>query len=199
MEMELNKLIDKIKREGVQKAQTEGDNIINEAQERARNIIADAKRQKADIIKEADVQTRNFRDAAEKALKQSARDVLLTLRERVTEFFDRIVREKVSGQLTTEVLKNIIVKAVENFSKESTLDIEVLVNEKDRDKLKKALFSALSKEAKARLTVKGTRAIEKGFRIGEKGKESYVDFSDAAITEAFKRYLNPRLVEILDE
>ena len=56
----------------------------------------------------------------------------------------------------------------------------------------------MSKEANAHLTFKGAKGIGGGFRIGERGKESYFDFSDEAIAEAFKRYLNPKLVEALD-
>ena len=120
------------------------------------------------------------------------------MRERVIEFFDRIVKDKVSGELGANVLGEIIIKAVENLKRDSSFDIEVLVNEKDRKKLEKMLFSALSKEAKNRIKITGKKGLEKGFRIGEKGKDSYFDFTDEAITEAFKRYLNPKLVQLLD-
>ncbi|MDB4349633.1 hypothetical protein OAA99_01620 [Omnitrophica bacterium] len=198
METELNRLIDKIKKEGVEQAEKDAGDIIDQAEAKAKGIIADAERRRAEIIEKAEAQAQDFRTTSERALKQAARDVLLTLRERVTEFFDRIVKEKVSGELTLDVLGEVIVKAVGNFRKDSDLNIEVLVNEKDRDKLEKILFSALNKEAKRRFTLKGVSNIEKGFRIGEEGKDSYIDFSDEAITEAFKRYLNPKLVEILD-
>ena len=198
MELELKNLIDKKKKEGVDEAQKDADNVIKEAKGKAKKIIEDAEKRKADILKEAQTQAQHFRDSSEKALKQAARDVLLTLRERVTDFFQRVVKGKVSAELTPGVLKEVIIRAVENFRKDGVLDIEVLVSEKDRNKLKIALFSALSQEAKKHLTLKSSKGIEKGFRIGEKGKDSYFDFTGEAITESFARYLNPKLREILN-
>lgn len=198
MEMELNNLIDKIKREGVREAQKDADKVLAAAQEKAKEIIEAAQTKRADIIKDAQIQAKDFRNSAEEAVKQAARDVLLALRGRVTELFERVVKDRTSRELTADVLKEIIVSAVRNFRKGGVLDIEVLVAKNDRDKLQKSLFSALAKDLKAHLTVTGTSGIEKGFRIGEKGKDSYFDFTGEAIAESFTRYLNPRLVETLN-
>lgn len=198
MEVELNNLIDKIKKEGVEQAENNAKALTREAQGKAKKIVADAQRRKDEIIKEAEVQTQNFKKSAEKALKQAARDVLLTLRERVTEFYYRIVKEKVSESLTPEVLKEIIIKTIGNFRKDNILDIEVLLSKADKVKLEKSLLSALRREAKKHFSIMDSANVEKGFRIGEKGQDSYFDFTDEAITEAFKRYLNPKLLEILD-
>ncbi|UCD54678.1 MAG: hypothetical protein JSV93_03915 [Candidatus Omnitrophota bacterium] len=196
MEMELNNLIDKIKREGVEEAEKEAGELVSDAQGKARQIINTAESEKADIIKQAEGEIRNFRKNAEKAVKQAARDALLNLRERVNEFFVRMVKDKISGELTPEVLKEVIIKAIANFRKDGTSDIEVLVSKKDRDELQKSLFKALAKDIK--LTLTGAPGIEKGFRIGEKGKDSYFDFTGEAIAESFTRYLNPKLAEMLN-
>jgi len=198
MEMELNNLIDKIKKEGVEKAENDAGNIVKEAEAQARKIIEDAEKQKADLIKEGEKRQAAFKASTEEALKQSARDALLALRDRVTEFFGRVVKERVSEALTDDALKEVIVQAVESCIKKSSMDIEILLADKDKRKLEKVLFSALTKEAKDRLKVKSSKSVEKGFRIGEEGKDSYLDFTDQAIADGFKRYLNPRLVEMLD-
>jgi len=198
MEMELNNLIDKIKKEGVEKAENDAGNIVKEAEAQARKIIEDAEKQKTDLIKEGEKRQAAFKASTEEALKQSARDALLALRDRVTEFFGRVVKDRVSEALTDDALKEVIVKAVESCVKNSSMDIEVLLADKDKRKLEKVLFGALTKEAKTRLKVQSSKSIEKGFRIGEKGKDSYLDFTDQAIADGFKRYLNPKLVEMLD-
>ena len=59
-------------------------------------------------------------------------------------------------------------------------------------------FRELAKEAKQSVTIKGSKKLKKGFRIGKKGEESYIDFTDEALAEAFRKYLNPKLVEKLD-
>ena len=198
MEMELKNIIDKLKKEGVEEAEKTATDIRGAAEKEAEEILKSAEEKAASLAKDAESKVQSFQKNSEKALKQAARDVLLTLREQASAFFERIVKEKVSSELATTVIREAIVKAIGNLKKDGMLDIEVMVNEKDRDKLEKALFSSFGKEAKKHLTVTGKKTIEKGFRIGEKGKESYFDFSDEAITEALKRYLNPKLVEILD-
>ncbi|NQT23087.1 MAG: hypothetical protein HQ579_06600 [Candidatus Omnitrophica bacterium] len=198
MEIELNNLIEKIKKEGVDKAEKDANSIINQAKEKANGIIRDAEEKKAEIIKEAELCVSQLKKTQEKALKQAARDILLTLRGRVIEFFQRVVKEKVADQLKSDVLKEIIVKTLSNFRKDQELDVDILLSKEDKEKLKKYLFDALSQEAKKHITLTPVKGIEKGFRIGEKGKDSYFDFSDEAIAEAFARYLNPQLVEILD-
>ncbi len=198
MEKELNNLINKIKQEGVEQAEKDAGNVVSHAREEAKEIIKAAEREKADIINDARIEAGNFRKGAEAAVKQAARDVLLGLRGRIAELFTRVVKDNISGELTPDVLKEVIVSAVRNFRKGEALDIEVLVSKKDRDRLQKSLFSALAKEAKERLTLTGAPGIEKGFRIGEKGKDSYFDFTGEAITESFTRYLNPKLVETLN-
>lgn len=198
MEMELNSLINKIKQDGVQAAQRAAEEITKNAQEQAEKIIRDAQKKKAEIIAQAQEEAQAFRHSGEKALKQSARDVLLLLRERVMDFFDRIIKKEISEQLSFEVLEKAIVKAVENYRRDGILDIEVLVSPEDRKKLEKTLFQELTKQAKQSVELKGAENIHKGFRIGQKNKDSYLDFSDEALAEAFKRYLHPQLAEKLD-
>lgn len=198
MEMELNKLIEKLKRDGVQEAEKDRDNIIKKAEEEARAIVENAKKNQQEIIASGQAKVKSFREAAEKALRQSARDVLLTLRERVTKFSNNLLMEKITGDLLDDILKDLIIKAVQNFRRDSDLDIEVLVSPNMAKPLEKAVLKALNKEAKDALTIHGTPGIKKGFRIGEKGKDSYIDFSSNAIAEAFIKYLNPGLVERLN-
>ena len=198
MEMELKDLIDKIKKDGVEQAESDASAVMEQAQAKASKILEDANKQKESILKEAESTASAFRKSTEQALKQSARDVLLSLRDRVGEFFARLVKEKVKDELNQGALKDIIVKTVDHCVSKGSVDIEILVNDKDKAVLEKALFSALAKDIKEKVTVKGSKAVDKGFRIGEKGKDSYLDFTDQAIAEGFRRYLNPKLIETLD-
>ncbi|MFA5369439.1 MAG: hypothetical protein WC300_01790 [Candidatus Omnitrophota bacterium] len=140
----------------------------------------------------------NFRQSSETALKQAARDALLMLRVRVSEFFARVVKNQVARELQPDTLKDIIMKAVEYSVKQGVTDIEVVLNENDKKALEKVLFEALRKEARAQLSLQEKSGIDGGFRIGAKGTGSYIDFTDHAIAEGFRRYLNPKLIDALD-
>jgi len=198
MEMELNSLIDKIKKDGVQAAEKQAGDIVNRAEAQAKKIIDDAEKKKSAALEDAKRRIAGMQSAQEAAVRQAGRDVLLMLRERVADFFYRIVNRQVEEALKPDTLKDVIIKAVENFKKDGFLDVDIMVSREDRARLEKTLFAALGAEMKGRVKLSESALIKKGFRIGERGKDSYFDFTDEAITEAFKKHLNPKLVELLD-
>jgi V/A-type H+/Na+-transporting ATPase subunit E len=198
MEADLKNLIDKIKQDGIAQADTDAAKIIKDAQAKAEEIVKQAAREGQDIISNAKQEAEKFKKASESALKQAARDALLALRVRASEFFARVVKDKVSEELTPDVLKDIIVKAVEHAMKEGVAEIEVVLSDKDKKVLEKTLFTALRKEARERVLLQQKDGVQGGFRIGAKGAGSYLDFTDGAIADGFKRYLNPKLADALD-
>lgn len=198
MTMELDNLIQKIKEEGVEEAKRRSEEIMEEAENEAKRILGDAQQKKATIIREGEKRALALTKNGEEALRQSARDVLLSLRQRIIELFDCVTKESVSKELTQESLSGLIAKAIENFKREEELDIEVLLSKHDKAALEATLLKRLKERLKKGVTFKVASAINKGFRVGEKGKEFYYDFTDDAIKEAFGLYLNPKIKEILN-
>jgi V/A-type H+-transporting ATPase subunit E len=197
MEMDLKTIIDKIKEEGVGEAEREAADITQQAKKKADDLTKEAERKKEEDIKQAEQEAARFRKNAEEAIRQASRDVLLSLREQIIALFDRVAKREVAAQLSPTALKEMIVALAEKFKKEGQLDVEVLLSEKDKKELEKALFSALKDEMKKGVTLKTSPGVEHGFRIGRKGESSYYDFTDEAIAEAFMTHLNPKIVEIL--
>jgi V/A-type H+/Na+-transporting ATPase subunit E len=198
MEADITKLIEQIKQDGVEQAQAEAAKIIKDANAAAEEMIEQAREEGRNIIAHANKQAENLQKASDIALKQAARDTLLTLRARVSEFFARVVKDKVAEQLQPEALKDIIQKVVEYSIKQGIADIEVILSDKDKQVLEKTLFGALRKEARERVQLQQNKSVQGGFRVSAKGIGSYLDFTDQAIAEGFRRYLNPRLADALD-
>ncbi|MFQ5951864.1 MAG: V-type ATP synthase subunit E [Candidatus Omnitrophota bacterium] len=197
MEMDLQNIIDKLKQEGVGEAEKKAEDIIHQAEKKALSIAEEAKGREEEIIRKAEQEAERLRKNGEEAVRQASRDVLLSLREQITGLFDRIVRQEVAGQMSPAVLKEMIVKLASKFEKDETLDVEILLSEKDKKDLEKTLFAALKGEMKKGITLKASPKVEHGFLIGIKGKSSYYDFTDEAIAEAFMAHLNPKITEIL--
>jgi V/A-type H+/Na+-transporting ATPase subunit E len=198
MEADLKNLIEKIKQDGITQAESDAAKIVKDAQNKAEEIIQKAQKQGQEIIDKAEKEIENLKKASNTALKQAARDALLALRVRVSEFFARVIKEKVAEELSPDTLKDIIAKVVENSMKEGVAEIEVVLSEKDKKALEKTLFSALRKEARERVLLQEKQGIQGGFRIGAKGAGNYLDFTDGAIADGFRRYLNPKLADALD-
>ncbi len=199
MELELKNIIDKIKEEGVTAGETRAEEIVAEAELAAKNILKEAEVKKNEILKDAQKEAQGLNSKAEEAVRQSARDVVLGLKEDIIAVFDRVIKKEVAAQLSPDILKEMIVKLAENVVKNESFDVEILLNKEDKQKLEQTFLKDVQEEFKKGVTLTMSGKVEKGFRIGEKDKNSYYDFTDEAIAEAFKAYLNPKMVQILSD
>ena len=111
--------------------------------------------------------------------------------------FDSILKRDVAEKLSTDILKDMIIRLVEGIAKKKNFEVEILLSEKDKKQLEDVLLKELKKETGKSVTLKVSSSVEHGFLIGEKDGSSYYDFTDEAITEAFKTYLNPKITQIL--
>lgn len=196
--MELKNIIDKIKEEGVTEAEKQAAAILAEAEGKQKEVRDAAEKEKQAIIKSAKEEAENLKSNAEEALKQASRDVLLALRERIIALFDKITKAQIADDLSPELMKEMLVKLAENMPKKESSDLEILLSEEDKGKVEKGLAARLQKELAQGVTIKVSKAVEHGFRIGEKGTNAYYDFTDEAVAEAFTSYLNPKIAKMLE-
>lgn len=198
MEMELKNIINKIKEEGVGEAEKEAGNILNQAKEKAADIVTQANKSREETIKLAEKEAQKLKSNAREAIKQASRDVLLGLREDIILLFEKVLKQEIKTALPPEALKDIIIHLAEKFKESGQVQIEVLLSKKDKLELEKLSLSKLKTQAAKGIVLKASDKVESGFRIGEEGGNAYYDFTDEAIKEAFKAFLNPRIAEILD-
>ena len=196
MDVKLEKLIEKIKKEAVDEARKEADAILDEAKKGAASLRKKAEKEAEDAIRDAEKKIEQFQKNSQLALQQASRDSMLLLKERITSLFDGVFKREVSASLTPAFLKTLIEEIVGSWSKDR--DVEVQVGEKDREKLEHALFEGLKKDMKEGITLKPSGDLTGGFRIGLKGEDVYYDFTDESIAEMLRSFLNPKLNEILN-
>lgn len=197
MEMDLSNLIEKIKTEGVSEAQRQAKEITEGAEAQAHAILEKAKKEKDLILKQAHQETDSLRRNTEEMLKQSAANTVLSLKEQITALFDKVLKGTVEEQLSDGILKEVIVKAIEAFKAKGAAELDIILSEKDKDALEKIVLSEFSQAAQKGITFKVSSSVEKGFKIQQKGKDFYYDFTSEAISEALALYLNPKLSSLL--
>jgi len=197
MDVKLENLIERIKKEGIEGAQQMSDEIVEKAKGEADSIIDHAKKEAEKIVEEGRQQATQFQENAELALRQAARDCELLLRGKFTELFERVFKKEVSKSMTPDFLKDLILKIVDKWSDD--VNAEIILSKKDRKQLEDLLFSSLKDELKDSITIKVSSDISRGFRFGLKGEDLYYDFSDESIAEMLRTFLNPRLKQILDK
>lgn len=197
MEVKLEGLIEKIKKEGIAAAQLRAEEIEQTARAQAQKIIEEAQQEAARFVADAQHQADKIKANATAALTQAARDLSLTVKEELVNIFDRILKAGVDEALDAEFLKTLLLKVVDNWSPAKDVVLEVYVSEADKRKLTDSVFAEFKKKAKNNIEIKANRSIDQGFRIGVKGQALYYDFTDESILAVLKKFLNPALAAVL--
>jgi V/A-type H+-transporting ATPase subunit E len=199
MDSQLNELIETIKRDGVQTAEKQAEQIIAAATERAEKITSDAEHRAQTIIAEANTQKEKIELSGNEALKQAARDMVLGVEAQLGSLFGVVVTSTVEQALNDEVLKRAIIAVVETWAKEGETDIAILLSDGDRAQLESSLRGELSQRLAAGAEIRSSNAVKSGFRVEMRDGTVYYDFTAEAIAEALSAYVGPRLGKLLRE
>ena len=197
MDVKLDSLIEKIKKEGIEEAQQTSDDLIKDAKSKAASIVDQARKESEKIVGDGNRKADQFRVNAEADIRQAAKNTELLLKEKINNLFDNVFKQEVAKQMKPDFLKELILKIINSWAKDSKVD--VVVSDADKGKLQSILFSGLKGKLKDSITLKASKDVSKGFRIGMKDDQVYYDFSDDTIADVLKTLLNPSLKEILDK
>ena len=196
MDVKIENIIEKLKKEGVEKAQKDSEQILADARKKADQIIAKAQKDADKIVDDARKQAASFEESSRVALKQAARDGELLLKRRINALFDTVFKSSTSEALKPDFMQKLIAKLVEQWSEK---DLEVSVSEADLKPLQRLLFAGVQKKVKSGIDLKASADLQHGFRIGIKGDNVYYDFTDDSIVEILRMSLHPRLKKMLDQ
>ena len=200
MDVQLQELIDKIKKDGVAAAETSASEKIAAAEKEAAKIVANAKEEADKIIKQAKDETARMEKASEDAIAQASRNLLLTFRKSVENELAAIVSAETEKAYDAKLLGALIPETVKEWAKKSDAsDLSVILNEKDLKSLESNLKTALKDKISEGLTLKADNSIGGGFRIGVKDGAAFYDYSAEAVADLFSAYLNPRVAAIMKE
>lgn len=200
MDVQLQELIDKIKKDGIASAEQEANTIKENAKKEADSIIADAKVKAEGIIKEAQAENTRLEKASIDAIKQASRNLLISFRDGITAELSALVESNTNTVYTKELMEKLIPETVKAWANKSDVsDLSVLLSENDLNSLKGSLTSSLKSEIEKGLEVKPDKTLAGGFRIGMKDGSSFYDYSAESVAELFSSYLNPKIAQIMKE
>lgn len=195
MEVHVEQLIDRIKAEGVEKAEAEARRIVQEAEEAARHKLSEAEHQAENIRQQARADADRFQASAEAAVRQAARDLLLQVEDQLRRMLDAVTREQMAAALVGETLGKAVVTLLQNWSPQKGDDIAVLVPEEQLKAVEAAVASGLSDKLRGGVTIQPVPGLSAGLQVREQGGSVYYDFSSAGIAEIMGGFLNSRLSE----
>ena len=200
MEIQLQELIDQIKKEGVEAAEAQAVSILESAKAQAEKIISDANAKANKILADAKNENERTVRSGEDAIRQAGRNLLISFRESVTKELNAIIGENVSSVYSSDALSQLIVKAVESWlSKPDVTDISVILGNDDLARLEASLLSGLKAKMLNGVTLKANDNFDGGFRIAINDDGAYYDYSKDAVTDMLSNYLSPKLTALLKE
>jgi len=200
MEIQLQELIEQIKKDGVEAAETQAEAILVSAKAEAEKIIADAKAQADKMIADAKSENERTVKSGEDALRQAGRNLLISFRESVAREIKAVVGDNVNAVYSSDDFAKLIVNAVESWAgKPEADDISVVLNSSDLQKLEETLLAELKTKMLGGVTLKANDNFDGGFRIAVSNGSVYYDYSAEAVTDMLSNYLSPRVTALLKE
>ncbi|GHV86647.1 V-type ATP synthase subunit E [Spirochaetia bacterium] len=197
MDIQLHELIEKIKKEGIESAQTEAAKLKADAETEAKKIIDDAKRQAEGFIAAGKADAERSEKAGISAVEQASRNLVLAFKGEIQGLLDKLISEAVSASYSTDIVKGILPDLVKNWAVKNTDSLSVVLSEGDLKKLDDSFKAGLSSRLKGGVDFKVGKTLDAGFHIAEKDGSAFYDFSAEAVVKLLSAYLNPRLAETL--
>jgi len=208
-ESSVQMLIDRIRDQGVQNANLEAARIIAEAEAKASQLLADAQKQAEQLRTKAMADIEAEQAAAQEALKLSARDTVIRLKNLVTTAFETFVRRLVTtATQDRELMKNLVLVLAGHSAEEFIKDkqIQILLSEalltgkpdpKLRDLSKQTILSLSSDMLREGVELIPSSSVEGGAKVRLVGEQLEIDLSDKAITKLLADQLLPRFHALL--
>lgn len=198
MDVQLQELIAKIKKDGVASAEASAKVLIAEAEKKAAAIIEDANKKSDEIIKGAKAEAERFERAGTSAIEQAGRNLLISFRDSLVGQLNAFVQSETAAAYNKDTLKKLVPETVKAWAKNSDASgLSVLLSEKDAVALQGEFSAALKDEIAKGLEIKPDKTLSAGFKIGVNNGAAYYDYSAEAVADLFAAYLNPKIAEIL--
>lgn len=188
MAEELQSLIEKINRDGVEKASAEAARIVSAAKDQATAIISAAKDEAAKASAAAEAEAKASAERAKETLRQAARDAVISVEAAVTSMLERLLAANVDAALsdpaTAAALAGEAVREIVSAGEIHT-----------GTKIAEALRSQLA--AKADFTVIMDETIGSGFTVKLDGGRVEHDFTGATVASELAKRLRPDLAALM--
>ena len=198
MAEELQHLIERIRKEGVESGEKAADSLVAEAKKKAAAIVAEAQKQAKDMVAKAEADSAAFAERGQKTLQQAARDLLISIGGSVGDVVGGLVDAKVGAALTPELMAQMLLKLAEAYAKDGGAGgIVAMLGEADAAAVRAAFAKEYQSKLAAGIQIESDKEIFKGFRVGAKGGQVFHDFTKEAIAESLASFLRPDLAQIV--
>ena len=190
MAEELQQLLEKIQRDGVDKANAEAAAIVAKAKAEADALVKKAKEDAAAAEAKGKEDAEAYAARAKETISQAARDTVLKVKEDVTKLLTKLLAQDVAAALATEAVP-LAAAAVKELVTGSGAEVATSA------KLVDALRAQLAQQAQGGVKVVADEMTGAGFTVKLDNGRVEHDFTDAAIAGALAQRLRADLAALL--
>lgn len=188
MSEDLQSLLEKINREGVEKAKSEAEKIVSEAKASAAAIVKAANDEAAKAKADAQKASEDYAARAAETVRQVERDTVRKIGDSVTALLEKLLAKDVDRALADE---KTVVSLVAEAVKGLVGPAEVAVD----PKLAAALKAQLA--AQSNITVVTDERLGTGFSVKTEGGRVEHAFTGDAIAAELAKRLRPDLAKLM--
>lgn len=201
MGVKLQELTEKIYNEGVEKAQKEADVILANAKEKAAEIEKNANLKAQSIISTAEAEATKLKEHVNSELKMTVNQSVSALKQNLAQAVTmKSVQPSVQELFgNSDFLKSLIVKVVDGWISKDTMDLKIVLSEKERSEMESYFKNQLAKELNSGLELSFSEGVKSGFKIGPVDNSYEISFTDKDFINFFNAYLRPKTSELLFE
>ena len=197
MDIQVQELIDKIKKDGIETASEEAARIKREAEAEARQIVEAAKKEADGIIARGKQDAERSEKAGIAALQQASRNLVLAFKDEIQSLLDKLIEAHVNTSYGEDTLKAALPELLKSWAAKGGDSLALILPEGELSKLQGFFSQKLTGELWKGVELKSSRKLNAGFRISNKDGSVYYDFSAESVAGLLAAYLTPRLAEIL--
>lgn len=188
MTEDLQGLLEKINREGVEKAEAKAAAIIEEAKAKAAEMTKSARLEADKAKADADAAARDFAERAAQTIRQAARDTVIGVRESIVKLLEKTLLENVAAALADASVATALVSSVIS---EMSGGAEISA----APKLAAALKAQLA--AKGEIAILADETISSGFSVKVDNGRLEHSFTPEVVSAEIAKRLRPELAELL--
>ena len=187
----LDILTKKIYEEGIEKAQHDANDILEKAKKDAENIIKEAEAKANSIVEKANNDAANLKQKTEAELGMSVKQTIASLKQQLT----NLISNKVAVDMTTTAFKDedfvreLMCKIIEKWSAEGNVNLNVLMNNKEKEEFEKYLLAKHKNLLDNKLTLVTNTSQKDGFVVQPKDGSYKITFSEKVFEEFFNSYI----------
>ena len=187
----LDLLTKKIYEEGIEKAQQDAKGILEKAQQDAQNIIDEANAKANAIVEKANNDAANLKQKTDAELGMSVKQAVASLKQQLT----NLISDKIAVDMTKsafkdeEFVRELMSKIIEKWNPDGNLDLNVIMNQKEKEEFEKYLLAKHKDLLNNNLTLVNSGSQKEGFVIQPKDGSYKITFSEKVFEEFFNAYL----------